>query len=88
MKTDNWISIEDAFPPLGLPVLVSDSSLGRDQASAAPVAARLVESWQRTEAEGLPVCVWADEEGMDELTFDPTHWRPVQAHPQIPGVLS
>lgn len=79
MNTTAWISIEDAFPPLGQPVLVSGAATEPTHADAIHINARLVESWERSEADGMPVCVWADESEMEELTFDPTHWQPIQA---------
>lgn len=79
MNTTAWISIEDAFPPLGQPVLVSGAATHPTHADAIHITARLVESWQRSETDGMPVCVWADEDEMEELTFDPTHWQPIQA---------
>ncbi|WP_431260977.1 DUF551 domain-containing protein [Roseateles chitinivorans] len=79
MNTAAWISIEDAFPPLGQPVLVSGVSSDPAHAGAVQITARLVESWERSETDGMPVCVWADEDEMDELAFDPSHWQPIQA---------
>lgn len=79
MNTTNWISVEDALPPLGQPVLVSGVSTDSANAETVQVNARLVESWERSEADGMPVCVWADEDEMEELAFDPSHWQPIQA---------
>lgn len=79
MNTTNWISVEDAFPPLGQPVLVSGVSPDPANAGTVQIIARLVESWERSEDDGLPVCVWADEDEMEELVFDPSHWQPIQA---------
>lgn len=80
MNTTVWISIEDAFPPQGQPVLVAGVSIDPANAGPVQITARLVESWERSETDGMPVCVWADEEEMEEVSFDPTHWRPVRAH--------
>ncbi len=79
MNTTAWISIEDAFPPLGQPVLVPGVSTDPASAGTVQITARLVELWERSEADDMPVCVWADEDEMEELTFDPTYWQPLQA---------
>ncbi len=79
MNTSAWTSIEDAFPPLGQPVLVSGGTKQPDEAGAVHVIARLADAWSASEAEGIPIMVWADDEHGEELTFDPTHWRAVPA---------
>jgi len=79
MNTPAWIPIEDAFPPLGQPVMVSGVTTDPTHADAVHVTACLVESWERSETDGMPVCIWADEDEMEELAFDPTHWQPIQA---------
>lgn len=48
-----WTSIEDAFPPLGQPVLVSGGTEQHDQAGAIHVIARLADAWEASEAEGM-----------------------------------
>lgn len=76
--TTAWTPVEDAFPPLGQTVMVSGVATAPSHADAVLMNARLVESWERSDSEGEPVYVWADEDEMEELAFDPTHWRAVE----------
>ena len=72
MTTNTWIAVEESFPPVGLPVLVIGDS------NEALAVARLADAWSASEAEGLPIIVWADDQFGEELTFDPTHWQAIE----------
>lgn len=79
MITNAWIDINDTFPPLHTAVLVSSSVAIPGQPGAAPVIARLADAWEASEAEGIDVIVWVDDELGEALAFDPTHWKPLPA---------
>ncbi len=79
MTTNAWIDINDTFPPLHTTLMVCSGTATPGQPGAAPVVARLADAWEASEAEGIDVIVWVEDESGEELTFDPTHWRPLPA---------
>jgi len=79
MTTNAWIDINDTFPPLHTTLVVCSDAASPGQPGATPVVARLADAWEASEAEGIDVIVWVDDESGEELKFDPTHWQAIAA---------
>ncbi|CAM4056734.1 hypothetical protein [Roseateles saccharophilus] len=85
MNASNWTATADSLSPTGALVLVAGWNADTPNAELVYRAARLVNDDAATDEAGHAVEVWADDVHMEELTFTPTHWQPIQAPARRPS---